>query len=154
MEELQPTGDTEKKIQLIFIIALVAISVSAVICFVLLSGFNESENQGPSGPVFTMTYSTISSDDAYNLTSSGNDLIIILDVRSCKCNYNSGHLANATWNTNPKIFYNQTKDLLIYDNTGAKSIEFCEQLVNHTYGAIHYLEGGINAWKNAGYEVV
>lgn len=154
MEELQPTEDIEKKIQLIFIIALVAITVGAVICFALLSNFNESINQGPSGPTFTMTYSAISSDDAYNLTSTGHNLTIIIDVRSCSCNYNQGHIPYAIWNPNPKDFYNHTKDLLIYDNTGAKSIEFCEQLINQTYGTIYYLEGGINAWKNAGYEVV
>lgn len=154
MEELQSTGDNEKKIQVIFIIILVAISVSAVICFTLLFESNESEDQGPTGPALTMTYNAISPSYVYNLTSSGENLVMIVDVRSCKCNYDAGHLPNATWNINPQSFYNTTNDLLIYDNTGAKSIEFCEQLVNHTYGAIYYLEGGINAWQNAGYEVV
>ena len=149
MEFNQSAKDNEKKIQVVLIIVLVVISVSAAVG---LSIFYYNENKGPTGPVITVIYSGITPETAYDLTVNDKDLLVI-DVRTCKCNYNSGHLPNATWANNPLGYYNTTSDLLIYENNETLSIEFCEQLINHTYGKLLYLEGGINAWKDAGYPI-
>lgn len=154
MEDFQEQEDKEKKIQVILITVLVIISVSAVFGFTVLSLSGESNNPDTDKPDISKTYSTISADDAYSLASIGNNLTTIIDIRSCKCNYNKEHIPNAIWNINPQSFYNTTSNLIIYDNTGEKCIAFCEELVGHVYGSIYYLEGGINAWKDAGYEVV
>jgi rhodanese-related sulfurtransferase len=46
-----------------------------------------------------------------------------------------------------------TEDLLVYSKNNVDSIEFLEKLLNQTYSDLYYLEGGINAWKLAGYPV-
>ena len=92
-------------------------------------------------------------ETASNLAAD-NDSIIIVDIRSCKCNYNKEHLPNAVWETDWTTFYNETKDILIYASNDFESIEFCEQLINKMYGEIYYLEGGITAWKNEGYPTI
>ena len=43
---------------------------------------------------------------------------------------------------------------LIYCQDGETSISFCENLVNHTYGEIYHLDGGINEWEKAGYSTI
>jgi rhodanese-related sulfurtransferase len=149
MEYNQPAKDNEKKIQVVLIIVLVLISLSAVVSL-SISFYNE--NKGPTIPVITVTYSGITPQSAYDLTLKDKDLLVI-DVRTCKCNYNKGHLPNATWVNNPLGYYNTTSDLLIYENNETLSIEFCEQLINHTYGKLLYLEGGIKAWEDAGYPI-
>jgi len=150
MDEQQTTGK-EKKFQVILIIVLVLISISAIVWLTFPSG---TTGQGSTGPVYTTTYSGISPSQCSELMSSTENPITIVDVRECKCNYNAGHITNAIWNINPRSFYNVTKDLLIYDNTGSLSIEFCESLIGYTYGAVYYLEGGIDAWRDANYPTV
>ena len=149
--EKHPTNDSEKKIQVLLIIILVIISVSSVLWLTLISGSVEQE---PTDTVLTTTYSSISPQDALGLVNSSDNSTIIVDCRTCKCNYNKGHLPSATWTINPEDFYNTTKDLLIYDNHGEKSSQFCQNLTGHVYGAIYYLEGGMDAWKEGTYPVV
>jgi rhodanese-related sulfurtransferase len=149
MEYNKPAKDNEKKIQVVLIIVLVVISVSAAAGLYISY---ENQDKGPTGPVITVTYSGISVETAYDLTVNNENLLVI-DVRTCKCNYNKGHLPNATWTNNPMGYYNTTNDLLIYENNETLSIEFCEQLTNHTYGKLLYLEGGIKAWEESGYPI-
>ena len=146
-EELSP-HEKEKKIQAILIIILVAISISAVSLLILLY----EPIQGSTELVYTTTFRGI---DPYNTSKliNTNEHLVIVDIRSCKCDYNKGHLPNAIWNTNPHSFDNETNDLLIFDRNGSKSIEFCEKLVGHTYGALYYLEGGMLAWRVAKYPI-
>ena len=139
-----------KKIQAILIFILVIISVSAVLGYTLTSG---NIKKGPTGPFLATSFSALSSEEALNLINLNETPLIIVDIRDCKCNYNNGHLPNATWNTNPYSFYNLTEDLLIYSKNDSDSIEFCEYLLNNTYSRIFYLKGGYDAWKNAGYTI-
>lgn len=101
---------------------------------------------------YANSYQNITADEAHKLIQS-NDNLIIVDVRGCKCSYNREHIPDAIWDTNPQDFYGEKKDLLIYCQTGVTSVEFCKKLVGHVYGKIYNLEGGIEAWKAAGYEV-
>ena len=149
MEEEIKKGEN-KKIQVFLIIVLVIISISAAIGYTLSTETNEN---GPTGPFYTTTYSAMSPKDVLALIHSNETPFVIVDIRSCKCNYNSGHLPNSTWNVNPYSFYNMTEDLVVYSKNNDDSIEFLEKLLNNTYSKLYYLEGGINAWKLSGYPV-
>jgi rhodanese-related sulfurtransferase len=94
-------------------------------------------------------YTNVSVAEAVALINSSGALTIV-DCRGCKCNYEKGHLPNAIWENTPHQFYNMTGDLLVYSQEGNGSAEFCEQLVNHTYGALYNLAGGYTAWKREG----
>ncbi len=149
MQENKPVKDN-KKLQALLIIILVTISASVVIGYKLTL---KNEKVIETGPVLTTTYTALSAAEAYNLTLLNETPLIIADMRSCKCSYNSGHLPNATWNTNPYSFYNLTQDLLIYANDESESIEYCETLLNNTYSRLFYLSGGYDAWNSAGYTI-
>jgi rhodanese-related sulfurtransferase len=57
-------------------------------------------------------------------------------------------------NINPLVHFNTTENLLIYSKNGTVAEEdFCKVLVNHVYGKIYNLEGGFDAWKEAGYPI-
>ncbi len=95
-------------------------------------------------------YKNITPEEAKNLIENDKNLLII-DVRICPCEFSEAHIPGATWSTNPKKFYNTTHDLLIYSEDGKRSEDFCKRLVGHVYGKIYNLDGGIEAWKAAGY---
>jgi rhodanese-related sulfurtransferase len=119
------------------------------VCWALPSVLtNEQQIQ----PDYTLSYAIISPEDAQELISTKPDLIIA-DVRGCDCDFDEEHIPDAIWQVNPTLLYNTTNDILIYCQDGLSSVTFCKDLLNHTYGAIYVLEGGINAWKNAGYRV-
>ena len=150
MEEIQSPGGNEKKLRLILIITLVIVSCVAIVAAAFLFDVFEQE---PTGPFITTTYSGVAVENA-SIIAANNESVIIVDIRSCKCSYNKEHLPNAIWNTDWTTFYNETKDIMVYDSTDLGSIEFCEQLINKVYGDIYYLSGGLTAWKNAGYPTI
>jgi rhodanese-related sulfurtransferase len=150
MDEIQSPGGNGKKLQTILLVIIVIVSCIAVIAAAFLF---DVFKQGPTEPTLTSTYSSVLPETASNLAAD-NESIIIIDVRSCKCNYNKEHLPNAVWDTDWKNYYNETKDILVYDSDGNGSIDFCEQLIDSMYGEIYYIEGGITAWKNAGYPTI
>jgi len=142
---------TGKRISIIFVsIIITLIIILSIFTFI---SFEENDKKEDDVLKYTDEYKSIAPEVIESRVSS-NDSIIVIDVRSCKCNYNGGHIPNATWTVNVKPYYNETKDILIYDNHEENYIGFCEQLVNNTYGEIYYLKGGIDAWKNAGYPIV
>jgi len=149
MEEEFQKGEN-KKIQVILISILVIISAGAVIGYTYILESEVKDNE-PTGPFLATFYTELSAEEAKNLIETNETPLIILDIRDCKCNYNTGHLPNATWNVNPYSFWNKTEDLLVYSNKNNESIFFCERLINNTYSRLFYLDGGYEAWKNAGY---
>jgi len=104
----------------------------------------------------TTSFTSLTAEQAYDLLNSGSNITII-DCRSCKCHYtNSGHLPNAIHRNDVELesLYNLTIDILFYSSASdGESIEFCQQLINHTYGKLYNLEGGFEAWKEAGYDI-
>ena len=122
------------------------IGLALIFCFLTAGCLTHEKNK------YTTTYENVTPQEAYNLIKNDSNLIVV-DVRGCPCHYNKEHLPHAIWDTNVNDFYNTTKDLLIYCETGYTSTQFCKKLVGHVYGRIYNLEGGIEAWKKAGYEV-
>lgn len=148
----QQTNGNEKNLQVIAIIALVAISAGVVIFFVIYETWIEQ----PSNEIqYTSLYTNVPPQAAYNLINTTNNLSII-DCRgregcgSCQFN-NQGHIPGAELNQNSLTLYNYTTDILVYSKNGSVGEGFCQELVNHVYGEIYNLEGGFEAWKAAGY---
>ena len=164
MEEPSNIGN-KKKIQIILIAILVGIGTCVIIGFTFLletTEPTESTEQGSTGPVLTAFYSAISPEEAYELINTSLEVAII-DVRSaCPCNYDTEHIGEegkfkAIKNVQKEAdqFYNVTIDLLIYDmDGGSDAINYCELLVNHTYGKICYIEGGFASWKNKNFSTI
>jgi hypothetical protein len=148
-EEITPKEEN-KKIQVILISVLIIISSSAVIGYKISTDYLFQNNE-PTGPFLATFYTSISAEDAYNLIIANETPLIIIDARSCKCDYNKGHLPNATWNVNPYNFWNKTEDLIVYSKTNEDSIFFLDKLVNKTYSRLFYINGGYKTWLNAGY---
>ncbi|MCK4365966.1 MAG: rhodanese-like domain-containing protein [Thermoplasmatales archaeon] len=158
MNEEKQTNSKNKKILVFIIIAIVAISTSATIGFTYFYWIAEDgSNEGPIELVLTSTYSALSPVETYDLINSS-EQVIIIDVRSrCPCNWDTEHIGlednfRALKRTEPEFseFFNETSDIIICDNGGTTAIEWCEGLVNHTYGKICLITGGFDSWKNNG----
>jgi rhodanese-related sulfurtransferase len=156
MYRQKPNVDNEKRKQVILIAILVLITVIALAFLVVEGNLTEKK------PIkkYTSLYTNISAQAAYDLIKTKTNNLIIIDVRSCKCNYDKEHIGDlplfeSIHNTSWYSYYNKTDDLLVYDTYGnQESIEFCENLVNHTYGEIFNLDGGITAWKKLGFPTI
>ena len=144
-----PEEKKGKPFEKIFSIILIAIIIIAAIFFInfnFLSGGNTKE--------YTQTYSIILPRDAYDLMKNQTEGLTIVDIRSCRCNYEKNHLQDAVWNINPETFFNTTDDLLIYDNDGSISVMFCKDLLGKVYGKIMYIQGGMDNWLALNYPVI
>jgi rhodanese-related sulfurtransferase len=114
----------------------------------------------PEALELTTDYKNIDAETAFNLIENSNNLIII-DCRVLEGygpvefeNYGRLDYDSVYINANPYIHFNTTEDLLIYSTNGKVAEDnFCKILVNHTYGEIYNLEGGFEAWKNAGFPI-
>jgi len=147
------TEDKKSKIQpaIIIIIVLTIIIASA---YLTLSSAKIENTPPIEQKTYTQTYYGISSEQLKQMIDN-KESIIIIDTRPCPCNYNSGHIPTSKHCTNPEVYYNYTIKILAYDQDGNhESIDICEKLIGNTYNDIYYLIGGINAWKNAGYEII
>ena len=162
--------DTEKKLAIIFMIALVIITMFAIIYFVLSMGDNGT-NQDEI-PVLSTDYENITAEKAYTLFLKSNNTmndynLIIIDARvldySCPpCltdKYEDGHIPGAILDRNldAKAYYqdmNETNDILVYNKEdSSKTVSFCEDLIGYVYGNIYNLDGGYLSWKDAGYPI-
>jgi len=109
---------------------------------------------------YTSSYKSIDVEAAYNLINKTKNLVII-DCRGLEgcgsCQIKSEGRLDFDFvylNQNPYVHFNTTENLLIYSKDGIVAQEdFCKILVNHVYGKIYNLEGGYNAWKDAGYPI-
>jgi len=95
----------------------------------------------------TAGYETISPENVINLYKNTKNLIII-DCSQPKEVYREGHLPDAVWTSNPKIYYNKANTFLVYSNDDTIAKNFCEQLVDNVSGHIYFMPGGYEAWKN------
>ena len=162
MDEEKQTNSKNKKILVFIIIAIVAISTSAAIGFTYFYGITDDGNvEEPPELVLTSTYSALSPAEAYDLINTS-EQVIIIDARGrCPCNYDTEHIGKedsfkALKRIEPEFseFFNETSGIIIYDDGGTTAIEWCEGLVNHTYGKICLITGGFDSWKNSGYPTI
>ena len=149
-EEKQATGKNNKILMLLIIII---VAILPITYYFGLLGDNNTD--GPIEPVLTTTYSALSPLEAYDLINTSEQFIVI-DIRTkCPCNYDTEHIGlednfKALKRTDPNYseFYNETSDIIIYDDGGSKAAEWSEGLINHTYGKICYIIGGFPSWRD------
>ena len=148
MDELQPDKDVKKSDKIIAIVLVIICLIAAV--FLVMTYILPISNEKQ----YTSIYTNATADAAYDLINNTSGLLVI-DCRGLEgcstCQFNQGHLPNATLNMNAQSLYNETNDILVYSKNGTVGVEFCEELVGHVYGNIYNLEGGYEAWKDARY---
>ena len=143
--------------ELIVAIVLVIITIIASIYLLYPNFFQDSQNNLFEG--YVQSYTNISVADASELLNTSTDMnISVIDVRGLEgcgsCQFkNKGHLPGAVLNSNPDSLFNSTGIYIIYSVDGTVGANFSQQLVNHVYGKIYNLEGGFEAWRDAGYEL-
>jgi len=146
-------GVKPKEILVILIVIISLISITTFALSTDLIGIKTDDSKKlDAQQTYTTYFTNIAPQDANALINNNSDIIIV-DVRSCECDYDKGHLPNAIWAIDPIQFYNTTSDILIYCSDGSISVSFCQQLINHIYGELYFLRGGFNSWENAGYEI-
>jgi len=99
-------------------------------------------------PQYTTSYENVNVSFAKELIETSLNLTIVDCSGGCRdCTWKNGyHLPRAQWIEFPETLYNYTSDILVYCQYGIKSVDFCEQLLNHVYGKIYHLNGGYIAW--------
>ena len=100
----------------------------------------------------------ISSEDAYKMLKDGTD--IILDARG-EDDYNECHIKNAISLPLAKFLcnscfhskLNKDKRIIIYDESGEKSVVGYNILKEKGFENVYVLKGGMNAWMDAGFPI-
>ncbi len=103
------------------------------------------------------TYRTISAAEAKSIMESDSSLLI-LDVRS-NVEYESSHLKDAVnvplQNlTSRLVEFDKNAAILVYCGSGQRSSQACTILVERGFTKVFNIQGGIAAWREAGYLVV
>jgi len=76
-------------------------------------------------------------EDAEELIDTNENLVII-DCRSCKCDYDKSHIPNAIWMYYPNGLYNTTYDCLVYGEP--RSENFTRMLSENTTSNVYHLK--------------
>lgn len=157
MDEINTEKKKSNLLDMIVALALVIITIIASVYLLYPTFTQDSQNDIYKG--YARSYTNISVSKAYNLINSTTDInLSIIDVRGLEgcgpCQFkNKGHLPGAVLNSNPDSLFNTTALFIIYSVDGTVGANFSQQLVNHVYGMIYNLEGGFEAWKDAGFEL-
>ena len=160
---------TNKNISIIgVILIIVVLSIGAIGIILLSPPVGKTENtSSESNRILTTSFTNITVGDAFELINKSKNINIIDDPTHCHCRYDDEHIGDPPRFEAIKIsdlkalpksirtLYNTTNDTIVYDDDGkGEGIVHCKTLINHTYGAIYYLEGGLNAWKKENYPVI
>ena len=149
MGQIEPEQKQSKKSEIAIAALLITITVIAVVY--LNFYYTADNNQDNTDIIHSASYQNLTAEAAYNLKNNVEDLLIV-EIGSCQCKWKGNCIdPNALWTVNPADLINETRDILVYSYSGDDVIEFCDALVNKTYGEIYYIEGGTQAWKDLGY---
>jgi len=111
------------------------------------------------GDVVGAGYVDVSVEQAKEMIDSDPDSDIrVLDVRT-ENEYGAGHIGGAELVPLSELEQRTgelDKDdaLLVYCKSGTRSAEASNILIQHEFESVYNMEGGINAWVNAGYPIV
>ena len=158
-EDNQSNKGEQKKLKIISLVLIALIILSAF--YIITTGINTSEdNKNYQERIIYLT-----ADEAWELMNN-TDTLYVIDVRSCKCNFDDYTLTKDTIYVkylHPEEFYNSTEydltyDILVYDNLGNdtytnQSNYFCQEVIKsrRVSGTVYCLEGGISAWRDKDY---
>jgi rhodanese-like protein len=149
------------KVSIIIIVAIALCLVTfSYFIFIDKSFFN---NNGYGDLELTANYTHISAHDLFDLIYNQNKDLILVDVPSIgDSRYYESHLESAIlihdknhFPLGVKSLYNSSKDVVFYDDFDDLGdyfgVRYCKELINHTYGKIYYLDGGLTNWIEEGY---
>lgn len=98
-------------------------------------------------------YKNVTATEAQQLIHENSDLIV-LDVRT-QAEYDSGYIPSALLVPVDELAdrlgeLDETKPILVYSQSGVRSAQASQMLVDNEFSRVHNLEGGIIAWQKAG----
>ena len=140
---------------IILIVAWVVYSITQPSISIQPQTATSTSIQSPS--VSQLAYKTISVSDASAMIQSYPNLVI-LDVRTAQ-EYAQGHVKgaiNIPLSDLPGRIgeLDRNRPILVYCQTGVRSAQASTILVNSGFTQVYDMEGGLNAWINAGYPTV
>ena len=136
--------------QALGIAAIITVWVISCVCLVTFVDISNNDIIEDTIIKYTDHYTTVNVTEAKIIINDTVNLTVVDCRGGCKpCTWKKGKLPNAIWETDPTVYVNSTNDILVYCLTGVKSLSFCEQLVNNTYGKIYSLDGGYNSWRSS-----
>lgn len=150
MDEEWQTESEGSSLKTIAVVLIVIVSIIAVTGLTLTADWEEQIHPTRE---YTTYYSAVTPQEAKEINNETANIVIV-DIRGCDCDYKEGHLEFAVWNTYAPSYYNTAHDILIYDDNGTDCIAYCKMLIDHVYGDLYYLDGGITAWKEAGFKTI
>jgi rhodanese-related sulfurtransferase len=105
-------------------------------------------------PALAQGYVNVSVQQAKTMIDS-NPSLVVLDVRN-QSEYDAGHIRNAmlipVWNLTQNLDeLNMSDSILVYCETGTRSAEASVILVGNNFSQIFNMNGGMDAWAQAGY---
>lgn len=157
------TGEGKKTgiiIGVLILAIIIVVSCVFVFAFDIFGIMPNNERNVDTSPQITTEYSALSAEAAYDFINTTTHNLTIIDTRTCKCSYDAGHIGappyfEAIHSINWENYYNTTDDILVYDDAGDdEALEYVDNLVNHLYGKLYYVEGGFSAWSQAKYPCV
>ena len=109
---------------------------------------------------FVLAVQERSARQAKDMLDAQRDLIV-LDVSSVG-NFDSGHILcarNHPWNGNfgggiAELNPYKNRDILLYDQNDSRSEAAADNLISQGFTSLYLINGGLNAWKSQGYEVI
>ena len=134
--------------------------LSSLFFAALVAGVSAAKGEQPTPPLPSFGYGCIDkrAEDIYKMLTEEPSQIILLDVRT-EAEYEAEHIQIEGVETKNIPLseieerlneLNKSKVLIVYCRSGARSRQACEILAQHNF-TVFNLEGGITAWKSAGY---
>lgn len=133
----------------IFIISVLFCVTALVVYFIAI---NNAKSQAPNGSIVSVQEVKKSIDAQEKVT--------IVDVRTPE-EYKEGHLKNSillaldTINSKAvQALPDRNQALYVYCRAGHRSAQAVAQLQQMGYAHVHSMDGGITAWKKAGFQII
>ena len=134
--------------------------LSSLFFAALVAGVSAAKGEQPTPPLPSFGNGCIDKrvEDIYKMLTEESSQIILLDVRT-EAEYEAEHIQIEGVETKNIPLseieerlneLNKSKVLIVYCRSGARSRQACEILAQHNF-TVFNLEGGITAWKSAGY---
>jgi hypothetical protein len=73
--------------------------------------------------------------------------LLVVDANKNSTNYLHGFMVTkAIWSTDPSMFYNSQKPIMVYSTPDDAAAEYCTALVGKVYGQVYMMRGGYEGW--------
>jgi len=115
---------------------------------ILLLWLIASSSMMPSGykPGTTQGYYSVDSQRGDNLINTQADLLVV-DANTDSSHYLQGfYVTKAVWSTDPSMYYDATRPILVYSTPDDAAIAYCKGLIGNVYGPIYMMQGGYEGW--------